>query len=131
VSDPNGGRGLDHLIEQNATELAFLDAYGARDEAPELVLEEIARRLRRLDARVSEREVRACGLHVVAKSDGCHLTWASARLPLVPSDLEQPGMREGRLNKERNNANVVVVGWTHEVRRFFDRAVEHEGSGSA
>jgi hypothetical protein len=49
----------------------------------------------------------------------------------VPSDLEQPGMREGRLNKERNNANVVVVGWTHEVRRFFDRAVEHEGSGSA
>jgi hypothetical protein len=131
MSGSTGGRGLDHLMEQNATELGFLDAYGPRDEEPAQVLEEIARRLKRLNATVEASVVTAGGLRIVAESDGCHVSWSGSTLPLVPTDLVQPGMRDGRLSEARDEAHVVVFGWTNEVRRFFERAAEHEGSGSA
>ncbi|MBV18487.1 MAG: hypothetical protein CMA56_01315 [Euryarchaeota archaeon] len=120
------GRGLDHLIEQNATELGFLDAYGP---APEEVLGELHDAaclvLSVLEGVRSKASYEADGVKLVREAEGSRLTWTGQHLPLVDSDLQLPGMREGVLSPARESAEVLLVDWTHEVRRCLKRVVEH------
>lgn len=123
------GRGLDHLIEQNATELGFLDAYGPTpDEALGEIFDAACRALSSLGGNGNDTAFETDGLRLERLEVGTRLTWSGANLPLVQSDLRLPGMREGQLSPERNEAVVTFVDWTHEVRRCLERAVEHLSS---
>ena len=125
------GRGLDHLIEQNATELGFLDAYGP---APEAALGELfdaaCFALEALQGQRSEEAYEADGILLQREEGGSRLTWTGQQLPLVGSDLRRPGMRDGVLSPARDRAEVLLMDWTHEVRRCLERVVEHH-SGAA
>ena len=123
------GRGLDHLIEQNATELGFLDAYGPTpDEALGEIFDAACQALSSLGGNGNDTAFETDGLRLERLEVGTRLTWSGANLPLVQSDLRLPGMREGQLSPERNEAVVTFVDWTHEVRRCLERAVEHLSS---
>jgi hypothetical protein len=129
VSERGLGRGLDHLIEQNATELGFLDAYGPTpDEALGEIFDAACRALSSLGGAGDDTSFETDGLRLERLEVGTRLTWSDANLPLVTSDLRLPGMREGHLSNERDAAVVTFVDWTHEVRRFLERAVEHHSS---
>jgi len=129
VSERGLGRGLDHLIEQNATELGFLDAYGPTpDEALGEIFDAACRALSSLGGDGDETTFKTDGLRLERLEVGTRLTWSGSKLPLVKSDLRLPGMREGHLSPERDEAVVTFVDWTHEVRRFLERAVEHRSS---
>lgn len=129
MSERGLGRGLDHLIEQNATELGFLDAYGPTpDEALGEIFDAACRALSSLGGDGDDSAFETGGLRLERLKVGTRLTWSGANLPLVKSDLRLPGMREGRLSSERDEAVVTFVDWTHEVRRFLERAVEHHSS---
>ena len=129
MSERGLGRGLDHLIEQNATELGFLDAYGPTpDEALGEIFDAACRALSSLGGAGDDTAFETDGLRLERLEVGTRLTWSDANLPLVTSDLRLPGMREGRLSSERDEAVVTFVDWTHEVRRFLERAVEHHSS---
>jgi hypothetical protein len=126
VSERGLGRGLDHLIEQNATELGFLDAYGPTpDEALEEIFDATCRALSSLGGAGDGTSFETDALRLERLEVGTRLTWSDANLPLVMSDLRLPGMREGHLSIQRDEAVVTFVDWTHEVRRFLERAVEH------
>ena len=97
------GRGLDHLMEQNDTELDFLAAYGGVDDGQK-------RRRRLLFGPSSLCEGRRPHMHpqgttltfdggeAVAEDQGCRLTMTGEHLPLVASDLTGTGFAEGNLN---------------------------------
>ncbi len=102
------GRGLDHLIEQNATELGFLSAYGG-GESPEELLELISKSI------VSEVQL---SLH----EDGVIFELIKENLPLVPSDLLRRGFQDGKLTKE--GVTVVITDFGPEQKRFVERLVE-------
>ena len=126
MSERGLGRGLDHLIEQNATELGFLDAYGPTpDEALEEIFDATCRALSSLGGAGDGTSFETDALRLERLEVGTRLTWSDANLPLVMSDLRLPGMREGHLSIQRDEAGVTFVDWTHEVRRFLERAVEH------
>ena len=127
MSERGLGRGLDHLIEQNATELGFLDAYGPTpDEALEEIFDAACRALSSLGGAGDGTSFETDALRLERLEVGTRLTWSDANLPLVMSDLRLPGMREGHLSNQRDEAVVTFVDWTHEVRRFLERAVEHQ-----
>jgi len=126
VTERGLGRGLDHLIEQNATELGFLDAYGPTpDEALGEIFDAACQALSSLGGAGDDTSFETDGLRLERLEVGTRLTWSDANLPLVTSDLRLPGMREGHLSNERDEAVVTFVDWTHDVRRFLERAVEH------
>lgn len=131
MSEKGLGRGLEHLIEQNATELGFLDAYGPKDEDPEAVFDEVVSVLRVLNPVLKKDVATINGVEVAVSNGVCTVRWSGASLPLVRSDLQQPGMRSGHLDHDRSNAVVELVGWTMEVRRLLGRLVEHELSLAA
>lgn len=102
------GRGLDHLIEQNATELGFLSAYGG-GESPEELLEIISKSI------VSEIRLSLHENGVVFELDG-------ENLPLVPSDLLRRGFQDGKLTTK--GVTVIITDFGPEQKRFVERLVE-------
>ena len=78
------GRGLDHLIEQNDTELGFLSAYGG-GESPEELLS--------LIENVVCDEIK---LEVV--ESGVKLNLDIDNPPLVPSDIKRRGFTDGAVS---------------------------------
>jgi len=102
------GRGLDHLIEQNATELDFLSAYGG-GESPEELLEIISKSI------VSEIRLSLHVNGVVFELDG-------ENLPLVPSDLLRRGFQDGKLTTK--GVIVIITDFGPEQKRFVERLVE-------
>lgn len=131
MSERGLGRGLDHLIEQNATELGFLDAYGSTpEEALGEIFDAACHALADLKGVKAEGTYEAEGILLQREDDGTRFTWSAPHLPLVASDLRRPGMREGVLSDARDKAEVIFVDWTHEVRRCLERAVEHRSTSS-
>ena len=102
------GRGLDHLIEQNETNLGFLSAYGG-GESPEELLKLIE------NATIKEMKVEAV-------EHGVMFSLSMANLPLVKSDIERRGFLNGKLDKK--GVEVTITDFGPEQRRFIERLVE-------
>ena len=107
------GRGLDHLIEQNETDLGFLSAYGG-GESPEELL--------KLIENVITKEMK-----VEAVEHGVMFSLSMANLPLVSSDIERRGFLGGKLTA--GGVEVVITDFGPEQRRFIERLVEFIQTG--
>ena len=102
------GRGLDHLIEQNETDLGFLSAYGG-GESPEELLKLIE------NATVKEMKIEAV-------EHGVMFSLSMTNLPLVKSDIERRGFLNGKLDKK--GVKVTITDFGPEQRRFIERLAE-------
>lgn len=129
------GRGLDHLLEQNDTELDFLAAYGGVDDGQKgdgaALLSALHRFVKAggLTCILEGATLTFDGGQAVAEEHGCRLTMTGEHLPLVASDLTGPGFAEGDLNPERTSVSTLLTAWTVEQRRFVERLVEHRLHG--
>ena len=103
-----GGRGLDHLIEQNETDLGFLSAYGG-GESPEELLKLVENAITK-------------EMKVEAVEDGVMFSLSMTDLPLVNSDIERRGFLNGKLDKK--GVQVTITDFGPEQRRFIERLVE-------
>ena len=103
-----GGRGLDHLIEQNETDLGFLSAYGGGESPGELL---------KLVENTITKEMK-----VEAVEDGVMFSLSKTNLPLVNSDIERRGFLNGKLDKK--GVEVTITDFGPEQRRFIERLVE-------
>lgn len=97
-------RDLDHLMEQNSTELDFLSAYGGTslqgDGAP--LLAALTRFLKAGNVAVTTDSSDAISFPfgtACVMEHGCKVTLKGDNLPLVPSDVHQAGFAHGSLSK--------------------------------
>ena len=123
-------RDLDHLIEQNDTELTFLSAYGgiANDsEAPSSILSALMRFLKAGGIKIQEKNQWIEFEFGYAKcvDNGCKVYFKGSSLPLVNSDLMQNGFIDGKLPVRRGSCTVTMQIWDVEQRRFVERLIEH------
>lgn len=123
-------RDLDHLMEQNSTELGFLSAYGGTsmegDGAP--LLAALTRFLKAGQVAVEEAsksEITFGFGSATVVETGCKVVFEGENLPLVPSDIQQVGFAHGTLAKNRKHCEVVLIEWGFEQRRFIERLTEH------
>tara|TARA_Y100001954_G_scaffold230718_1_gene278828 strand:- start:40 stop:441 length:402 start_codon:yes stop_codon:yes gene_type:complete len=125
------GRGLDHLMEQNETELDFLSAYGGVDDGKKgdghALLSALQRFLRAggLEAELNDSTLNFAWGSALVEDDGCRLVVSGEHLPLVDSDLMVAGFSDGHLNDDRSEVSVLLTAWSMEQRRFVERLVEH------
>ena len=124
-------RDLDHLMEQNSTELDFLSAYGGSSSEGDGAA--IFAALRRF-LKVGGVQVRLGKEETALKFDfgkasieenGCLISFKGKNLPLVTSDVQQAGFVQGTLTKNRTSCKVTMVDWGLEQRRFIERLVEY------
>ena len=102
------GRGLDHLMEQNETDLGFLSAYGGGENPEEL--------LALIQAEIcSEMKVKIV-------DEGISFSLKQQGLPLVPSDIARRGFINGKLNAK--GVKVTITDFGPEQRRFIERLNE-------
>ena len=102
------GRGLDHLIEQNETDLGFLSAYGG-GESPEELLRLVSQSI-------------CDGMKVTAVEHGVQFKLEAVNLPLVNSDIHRRGFLNGELSE--TGVKVTITDFGPEQRRFIERLVE-------
>lgn len=125
------GRGLDHLIEQNTTELEFLSAYGSGAIESEIdgnsLLDAVARFLKagKVKMESSDKQITFSFGSVTLTDKGLLIQCNGDNLPLVDSDLTQVGFVEGTLSKDRSSVSVIMQNWDYEQRRFIERLVEY------
>ena len=103
-----GGRGLDDLLEQNETDLGFLSAYGGGESPDELLV--------LIQAAICSE------MKVEVVEDGVLLKLKKKNLPLVPSDVERRGFRDGKIDTK--GVEVIITDLGPEQRRFIERLVE-------
>ena len=94
-------RDLDHLMEQNDTELSFLSAYGGVSndvEDPKSILSAVKRFLKAGGVKFDEKKQRIEFQFGYAKcvDNGCKIYFKGSSLPLVKSDLMQNGFIDGK-----------------------------------
>lgn len=125
------GRGLDHLIEQNTTELEFLSAYGSGAIESEIdgnsLLDAVARFLKagKVKMESSDKQITFSFGSATMTDKGLLIQCNGDNLPLVDSDLTQVGFVEGTLSKDRSSVSVIMQNWDYEQRRFIERLVEY------
>ena len=128
---PNDSRGLDHLMEQNETELDFLSAYGGVDDGQQGDAYALFSAVHRflvaggVDCSVVEETLTFSNGTVRVEDAKCWLTFTGTHLPLVLSDLQMPGFVDGLLADDRSMVTVHITQWSHDQRRFIERLVEH------
>ena len=125
------GRGLDHLIEQNTTELEFLSAYGSGAIESEIdgnsLLDAVARFLKaeKVKMESSDKQITFSFGSATLTDKGILIECEGDSLPLVDSDLTQVGFVEGTLSKDKSSVSVIMQNWDYEQRRFIERLVEY------
>ena len=125
------GRGLDHLIEQNSTELEFLSAYGSgaveSDVDVNSLLDALVRFLKagQVKTKQSDNKVTFSFGTAIMTDKGLLIECNGNNLPLVSSDLTQVGFVDGNLSKDKSSVSVVMQNWDYEQRRFVERLVEY------
>tara|TARA_B100000768_G_C11254357_1_gene365661 strand:- start:851 stop:1267 length:417 start_codon:yes stop_codon:yes gene_type:complete len=123
-------RDLDHLMEQNDTELSFLSAYGGLsndNEDPSSIYSAVKRFLKAGGIKFEEKKQRIDFEFGYARcvENGCKIHFKGRSLPLVKSDLMQNGFIDGKLPVRRGSCTVIIQSWEVEQRRFIERLVEH------
>lgn len=130
MTDEEIPRGLDHLMEQNATELPFLASYGAEMDGASIDVEALFSGVeaflssRRVEFEVNEDSITYHATRITKHEEGLLITIELEHLPLVHSDLDRVGFIEGRLNEDRSGLSVILQMWGSEHRRFLERLVE-------
>ena len=140
----NLGRGLDDLLNQHDTDLPFLSAYG---EDERLSLDgglppstsstnfvELMAALQRLIVQEGEEltkksEIEAeigdfLSLKLVEEGVAVLVKSNKKILPLVPTDLQQPGMVKGKISTSNKECEVIIVDWGVPCRRLIERLIE-------
>lgn len=128
-------RDLDHLMEQNSTELDFLSAYGGSSSNGDG--SEIFAALRRFlkaggvsfSANTKKTSINFDFGKASIDTSGCKIVFKGKNLPLVPSDILQHGFTRGKLTKQRTSCTVTMVEWGIEQRRYVERMVEYLNHG--
>lgn len=121
------GRGLDHLIEQNSTELDFLSAYvGPEDVDSQQIFAGILRFCERLsvDFESKEEELIFAFGSINITDSGVRVEFFGKNLPLVDSDMMQVGMLGGELDDDRSRCSVTLMEWRNVQQRFMERLIE-------
>ena len=130
MTDEEIPRGLDHLMEQNATDLPFLASYGAEMDGASIDVEALFTGVeaflssRRVEFEVNEDSITYHATCITKHEEGLLITIELEHLPLVHSDLDRVGFIEGRLNEDRSGLSVILQMWGSEHRRFLERLVE-------
>jgi len=134
------GRGLGELLEQHDTDLPFLDSYGPQDDVADdeqtststEMLDVLARMLRSLigdgDVKLSSTQIELGDCMTATCADETLVLSIESTedpLPLVPSDLNQPGLASGELADDRSHASVSIIQWGIGARRLVERLCEH------
>ena len=127
-SNKSTGRGLDHIIEQNSTELDFLSAYVGPEQvdSSEIIsaMERFCKR-KNYDFEVVDSKMEFPFGFAKPLADGVAVSVKGEHLPLVPSDLVQVGFTDGILSKKRDSCEVVFLEWRNTQQRFLERIFEH------
>jgi len=130
-NSPGKGRDLDHLMEQNSTELGFLSAYGGSSSEGDggAIFAALQRFLKAggVQTKLNRKKDSIAFSFGTAKCEpnGCMISFEGTNLPLVASDLLQSGFAHGMLDDNRKKGSVVMVEWGAEQRRFIERLVEY------
>lgn len=130
MTDEEIPRGLDHLMEQNATDLPFLASYGAEMDGMDIDVEALFSGVetflasRRVDFEINGDSIIYHATCITKHEEGLLINIEHDHLPLVHSDLDRVGFVEGRLNDDRSSLSVILQMWGSEHRRFLERLVE-------
>lgn len=130
MTDEEIPRGLDHLMEQNATDLPFLAAYGAEMDGAAIDVEALFTGVeaflssRRIEFTINDDCINYNATSITKHEEGLLIEIEHDHLPLVHSDLDRVGFVEGRLNDDRSGLSVILQMWGSEHRRFLERLVE-------
>ena len=130
MTDEEIPRGLDHLMEQNATDLPFLASYGAEMDGMNIDVEALFSGVeaflasRRVDFEINDDSMTYHATRITKHEEGLLINIEHDHLPLVHSDLDRVGFVEGRLNDDRSSLSVILQMWGSEHRRFLERLVE-------
>lgn len=120
-------RGLDHLIEQNSTELDFLSAYVGPEEVDnQHIFAGILRYCERIGIEFEAMDEKLTfSFGSVSITDlGVKVEFSGDNLPLVDSDLRQVGMLNGVLEQDRTGCSVILAEWRNVQQRFMERLFE-------
>ena len=126
-------RGLDHLMEQNETELPFLASYGADMDGMGIDVDALFSGVetflssRRVKFEMNEGCIKYNSTCITKHEDGLLIEIEHEHLPLVNSDLDRVGFVQGRLHADKSKLSVILQMWGGEHRRFLERLVEHCG----
>ena len=124
-------RGLDHLMEQNETDLPFLASYGAEMDGVGIDVDAL---FSGVEAFLSSRRIEFennvdCityhSTRISKHEEGLLIEIEHEHLPLVHSDLDRVGFFQGRLHEDKSKLSVILQMWGGEHRRFLERLVEH------
>lgn len=128
---PPKSRDLDHLMEQNSTELDFLSAYGGSSSEGDgsAIFAALRRFLKAGGVSYSLNKKETTLSFAFGKAsieeNGCLISFKGKNLPLVTSDVQQAGFAQGTLTQKRTSCKVTMVEWGLEQRRFIERLVEY------
>ena len=124
-------RGLNHLMEQNETELPFLASYGADMDGAGIDVDALFSGVetflssRGVKFTHNAESIKLNSISIKKHEEGLLLEVEHEHLPLVNSDLERVGFFQGTLSESKSKLSVVLQMWGGEHRRFIERLVEH------
>ena len=124
-------RGLDHLMEQNETDLPFLASYGAEMDGVGIDVDALFSGVeaflssRRIEFENNDDSITYDSTCISKHEEGLLIEIEHEHLPLVHSDLDRVGFFQGRLHEDKSKLSVILQMWGGEHRRFLERLVEH------
>ncbi|MEK9694791.1 MAG: hypothetical protein VW270_03445 [Candidatus Poseidoniales archaeon] len=122
-------RGLDHLIEQNSTELGFLDVYGSEDEmSNDAILEAVRLFLEKENVDFENKDngiKHDFGTFQCSDEGGVSFEFLGTSFPLVPSDFSYSDIANGLVNTKKKCVQGELFDWSDRLERFFSRLIEH------
>ena len=101
---------LDHLMEQNETDLPFLSAY-AGTQTTEEILEWV-------------KKASPEGMEVRMNENGVFVSLQAMNLPMVLSDIQGLGFENPFLSEDRHNMSVIITIVGDEQKRLMSRLNE-------
>ena len=124
-------RGLDHLMEQNETDLPFLASYGADMDGMGIDVEALFSGVeaflssRRVEFENDDECIKYHSTCISKHEEGLLIEIEHEHLPLVHSDLDRVGFFQGTLHADKSKLSVILQMWGGEHRRFLERLIEH------
>ena len=117
-------RGLDHLMEQNETDLPFLASYGAEMDGVGIDVDALFSGVeaflssRRIEFEINDDCIKYNSTCISKHEEGLHIEVEHADLPLVHSDLDRVGFFQGTLHEDKSKLSVILQMWGGEHRLF-------------